>query len=159
MKKSLILLAAFSTFAFADNWDQFSKNAVIVRPLENANAPLEYNAGDRATFEGDLCTFSPGHLKNGKEECKKLNGNLEMKAYFPDPTVDVTNQVKIIKKSNTYSYSFQTPPLKAGDRNNFTLIVGPMNNHLKEILTIKAKLDRRIDFIEERILKYKLSNK
>ncbi|MCM2351960.1 MAG: hypothetical protein NDI69_18250, partial [Bacteriovoracaceae bacterium] len=98
-------------------------------------------------------------MKNGKEECKKLNGNLEMKAYFPDPTVDVTNQVKITKKSNTYSYSFQTPPLKAGDRNTFTLIVGPMNNHLKEILTIKAKLDRRIDFIEERILKYKLSNK
>lgn len=159
MKNLFLLLLSFSNYAFADNSSWLTKNGVIITPSEKVNLQTEYKAGNRAIFAGDICSLTEGHLNNIKEACRRIDGSLEIQAFFPDPTVEITKQIKITKKANSFSYSFQTPPLKEGDNNTFTLIIGPINKHFKKILKIKAKLDQRIDFIDKRILKYQLSSK
>jgi hypothetical protein len=159
MKALLTILLVFSTQAFAENLHHYSNRGVIIKPFEQVGAPLEYKEGDQAIFEGEICAVSEGHLKNGKEQCGQINGNLEIKAFFPNPTVDVTHKLKITKKSQSHHYSFETSSLGSGEGNALTLVIGPKRNEAYKLLAIKAKIDRRIDLIEKRILSYKLSQK
>jgi alpha-tubulin suppressor-like RCC1 family protein len=158
MLKIKFILPVFLALSFDTKaMDLFSndRKGIWITPKDNSAHNLPHHVGDKVNLSGTICAMK-WHNLNSNPKCKKLLADLPVKAYFPDATTEVTNQLVLTKKNGNkeVEFSFTTPSLVANSSNLFTIVVG--NNHEKadKLLNVQAKLNKRILTLKERLIYY-----
>jgi hypothetical protein len=97
---------------------------------------------------------------NGKKSCPALpslvdqlaEDGLVVQGFFPDQTVDVSNQLQLTGTPDSIQFSFTTPqPLKSSDLNKLTLQVVRSLPEVRGLQNVQAKLDVRIKAFNQKI--------
>jgi len=145
------LFFSFNLMAFG--WHPHSNKGILITPDHVDDDKVSFKSGETAIKSGKICAVTWGHLFLTKEQCRRLLSKLEVKAYFPDATTDVTSDLVLTKSSNKKEliYSYTTPVLKSGEQNILRIVVGPVKSKVDKLLKIQAKFNKRIAFIEKRM--------
>ena len=95
--KYIILLLSISLNLYALEFNESSTKGLKISPVyqESDNSALQSNG--QYVFEGEICAVKA--QKNGKApKCYEFDGDdIVVKAYFPDMTTEVTDQLQVTK--------------------------------------------------------------
>lgn len=148
MKSLLGLILIFvSLNSIASDSFSHDKLSIGITPKSLTQAERALKSGESATFEGDICVTKAEEDEHHHQKCLKVpNHKLVFKAYFPDSLHDVSDKLVMTqsKDKRVWRYSFKSDALKTTDLNQFTLTVGTGDKKTNELLSIKAKLEKRI---------------
>ena len=115
------------------------------------NLPLD--EGSTTEINGSFCLERKGRCKKSSLE------KVEVQAFFPDSTQDVTNKLNLQDQKFEKNFQFQTPPLDAQTPNTFTLIIGDIPEKLLSLIRLRDKLTVLKSWFEKRIEKLQEKNK
>ncbi len=150
---TLVLTSLTSSIAFTGQHDN-RKGLEIIHNFP-ANDKAAFKEGQTTSFTGRICA-SRYHPVRKKMRCYKIKDKkLSIRAYFPDATTEVTNQVEIVNDGNEIKYKFNSPQLLIGEVNSFKLTVGKKNQKIDRLQRTQAKLNKRIIHLEKKIERYK----
>lgn len=157
MKFLLSLVALFVSFNIsASDIHSNDKRGIWITPKSIPQNQLALKNGDDFTFEGDICVIK-WEDDDHDQKCQKIpNHKLKFKAYFPDSLHDVSDKLVITqsKDKKSWKYFLKTDKLKSTDLNQLTLTVGAGDKKSNELLSVKAKLEKRIQILKEFKNKY-----
>lgn len=146
--KSLFVLAVLfvSLNGIADDIFSNNKKGIWITPKPIPQNQLILKKGEDFTFEGDICVVKWGG-ESHHQKCQKVpTHKLKFKAYFPDSLHDVSDKLVITQSHDkkSWKYSLKTDALRATDLNQLTLTVGTGDKKTNDLLSIKAKFEKRI---------------
>jgi len=156
----LLTFIFFSQTLLANNFSGQRRKGIEINPTSPSLLSNPHSVGDTVRFQGDICGVKSRFANQGFK-CEKLNFNqLSVKAYYPDEATEVTDQVNFAVSNNNkkMEYDFVSPALTSENPGQFTLVVGKANSSTDYLLKVKAKLQKRLDFILARIIAVESSN-
>ncbi len=148
----LLLSLTISSFnSMAGVGTNYNRKGVVIKYDTPQANHVRYNTGDSAELNGSICVSKYSSIFN-KLKCRAtLQGNVSVRAYFPDAMTEVTDQLKIKKKGQEYQWSFKTPELISGNENTLHILVAKDDLKIKKLERLQAKLNKRIVLLEKRI--------
>ncbi|MCP4911596.1 MAG: hypothetical protein GY909_00645 [Oligoflexia bacterium] len=149
--KFLLLSVFLFQSTFASSFSEKNRKAIVINPSIKTEDQLIKNSGDKQVFEGTLCAIKN---KDNSNTCFDFDlSQVKVKSYFPDTTMDVTNDLELIKQGNLWKYRYETPVLDGSRNNQFELFVTSKKSENEKLIRTKAKLERRISYITRRLEK------
>lgn len=109
-----IFLSLMTTLSLAKG---LGGKGVSINPDSRSQSEMVYKVGEKATLSGELC-FSNFKNNSSNTKCSRvLNPNIQMKAYFPDATHEVTETLNLQATSGASIFdSFKNFSKKIGDK-------------------------------------------
>ncbi len=151
MKSLVSLIVLFiSLNSFASETSN-NKMGIWITPKSIPQNQLLLKSGDDFKFKGDICVVHLGE-EDHHQKCQKVSDHkLVFKAYFPDSLHDVSDKLVITqsKDKKSWKYSLKTDKLQSSDLNQLTLTVGTDDKKTNELLSIKAKIEKRILILKD----------
>ena len=103
------------------------------------------SSGESTVLSGKICVKRPFGW-GGDYKCYNTNEHqVEINGFFPDATTPI--DLNVNRSGHILRYSFATSELKAEDENSLTIVVGSLHSKAARLLRIKAKLQKRIIFL------------
>lgn len=147
----LLIVLTFSNILWADEYNESNKKGFKITPSFPASDKLLLKSGETTVLKGTLCAVKARKFQK-TAKCYEIDPDqVEVKAYFPDATNEVSSSLQIIKGEKEWNYSLTTPKLSGDEANTFTLVVGKVRPESSKLLEIQAKLVKRIQYIEQKI--------
>lgn len=147
----LFIVLIFSNVLWANDYNESNKKGFKITPSFPASDKLPLKSGDTTVLKGTLCAVKARKFQK-TAKCYEIDPDqVEVKAYFPDATNEVSSSLQINKGNNEWYYSLTTPKLSGDEANTFTLVVGKVRPESSKLLEIQAKLAKRIQYIEQKI--------
>ncbi len=117
------------------------------------NLNTKYSNGQTASLSGDICKIWKTQGKDGS--CQWVDKQrLNIKAYFPDMTREVSSLLNVTTNNNKRSFSINTPTLNKNNLNVLTVIVGEIDPTSLQVGALKSKLEMRILLLDQKILDF-----
>ncbi|MFA6237880.1 MAG: RHS repeat-associated core domain-containing protein [Bacteriovorax sp.] len=141
-----LVILFISINSIASDFFSDDKKGFWITPKSIPQNQLILKNGEDFTFEGDICVVKWGG-ESHHQKCQKVPAHkLIFKATFPDSLHDVSDKLVITQSNDkkSWKYSLKTGALNSNDLNQLTLTVGTGDKKSNELLSIKAKLEKRI---------------
>lgn len=129
----------------AQAWHFSNENAYQV-DLNTANV-IAQKSGATAQIQGKLTGLKAanGSAITGKDLNKLLRDDqLEIRAYFPDFTQEVTSDLKLSTNSQNIGIAYQTPILQSSALNTMIVQIKHASPETEELQRVDAKIDFKI---------------
>ncbi|WP_412473281.1 PKD domain-containing protein [Halobacteriovorax sp. YZS-1-1] len=148
----LLISLTFTSFSsMAGVGTNYNRKGVVINYNTPQASHVKYNSGETAQLSGSICVSKYSSIFN-KLKCRAtLQGNVSIRAYFPDAMTEVTDQLMVKKKGKVYEWSFDTPELTSGNENTLHILVAKDDLKIKRYERLQAKLNKRIVLLEKRI--------
>ncbi|WP_412470135.1 MULTISPECIES: PKD domain-containing protein [unclassified Halobacteriovorax] len=148
----LLLSLTISSFnSMAGVGTNYNRKGVVIKYNTPQASHVKYDSGETAQLNGSICVSKYSSIFN-KLKCRAtLQGNVSIRAYFPDAMTEVTDQLAVKKKGQEYQWSFNTPELISGNENTLHILVAKEDPKIKKYERLQAKLNKRIVLLEKRI--------
>jgi RHS repeat-associated protein len=118
-----------------------------------SNLNVKYNNGQTAQISGDICKIWKTQNKDGS--CQWVDGQkLQIKAFFPDMTREVSSNLAVTATNNKRSFNFSSPALSKDSLNVFTVVIGEIDPQTVQYGALKAKIEMRILVLDQKIIDY-----
>ncbi|MFG1486110.1 RHS repeat-associated core domain-containing protein [Halobacteriovorax sp. RZ-2] len=149
----LILLFSISLSSLAFVGSKYNRKGVVIKYDTPAPSEVKHNSGSTTELSGSICVSKYSSIHN-KEKCRAtLDGNVSIRAYFPDAMTEVTDHLQVTKHGHEYKWTFSTPELSTGTENTLHILVAKEDKRIKKYEKLQAKLNKRILLVEKRIAK------
>ncbi len=158
MKTFIALLSLLVPLqAYADNdhdngssWNT-PKTGIWITP--DASSFKAKKTGEPHSISGEICRVWIGSSQSSQQSspsCLKIKDkNLELHFFYPDFTSEVSSQVGLDKQDRKIKFNYNIPAISGSP--TFTVLVGYFQGNTLGLMKAKAKLEKRIQAISERI--------
>ena len=121
------------------------------------NLNVKHSDGAKANITGDICKIWKTQDKNGS--CQWVDKQrLNIQAFFPDMTSNVSSLLNVTTNNNRRSFTFQTPELNKNNLNTLTIVVGEIDPQSIQFGALKSKMEMRILVLDQKILDFEAQN-
>lgn len=149
----LILLFSISLSSLAFVGSKYNRKGIVIKYDTPAPSDVKHDSGSTTELSGSICVSKYSSIHN-KQKCRAtLDGNVSIRAYFPDAMTEVTDQLQVTKHGHEYKWTFSTPELSTGTENTLHILVAKEDKRIKKYEKLQAKLNKRILLVEKRIAK------
>ena len=157
MKTFLAILSLLVPIqAYADNdhgssWNT-PKTGIWITP--SASSFQARKTGEAQSISGEICRVWIGSSSSSPSCLKLKDKNLEVHAFYPDATQEVTSQVSLDRQDRKIKFNYNIAAVSGSPV--FTILVGYFQGSTLGLMKAKAKLEKRIQAIAERIAELQL---
>ncbi|EPZ50892.1 RHS repeat-associated core domain protein [Bacteriovorax sp. BAL6_X] len=147
----IILLSILTINAWAFIGTSYNRKGVVIKYDTPAPADVKHELGETTKLTGSICVSKYSSIFN-KLKCRAtLQGNVSIRAYFPDAMTEVTDKLEVKKVGKEYQWSFRTPELQKDSENTLQILVAKDDKRIKKYEKLQAKLNKRILYVENRV--------
>ncbi len=139
--------------AYADNdhdngssWNT-PKTGIWITP--SASSFQAKKSGEPHSISGEICRVWIGSSSSSPSCLKIKDKNLEVHFFYPDFTREISSQVGLDKQDRKIKFNYNIAAVSGSP--TFTVLVGYFRDSTLGLMKTKAKLEKRIQAISERI--------